>query len=252
MSRRQKALVQLHFYALRQVQQAQGIGHHRPGFPQPRRYLLLGHAAVLHQAAVALGLLQRGQVLPLQVLYQRQLPHLGVIRLYYDRRDLAQSGHPAGPPAPLPRDDLIHPAGQRAHHHRLQNTMLPDGIRQLRQRVRLKGLSRLVLIGLNIGDAQRHQAAALRRLVIQEQGIQALPQSAFLCHRFLPYLSMIDGRKFYSGSACRRDVRDIACNRLTAGISHHRVSACTPAGGGTPRPIAVPRPIPREAAYHNL
>ena len=89
----------------------------------------------------------------------------------------------------LPRDDLIHPAGQRAHHHRLQNTMLPDGIRQLRQRVRLKGLSRLVLIGLNIGDAQRHQAAALRRLVIQEQGVQALPQSAFLCHRFLPLLS---------------------------------------------------------------
>ena len=189
MSRRQKALIQLHFYALRQVQQAQGIGHHRPGFPQPRRYLLLGHTAVLHQAAVALGLLQRGQVLPLQVLYQRQLPHLGVIRLYHDRRDLAQSGHPAGPPAPLPRDDLIHPAGQRAHHHRLQNTMLPDGIRQLRQRVRLKGLSRLVLIGLNIGNAQCHQAAALRRLVIQEQGVQALPQSAFLCHRFLPLLS---------------------------------------------------------------
>ena len=160
---------------------------------------------MLHQAAVALGLLQRGKILPLQVFYERQLPHLGVVCLYHDCRDLGKSRQPAGPPAPFPGDDLVDAAGQRPHHHRLQNAVLPDGLGQLLQRRGLKCLTGLVFIGFNVGDPQRHQAAALRRFVIEEQGIQPLPQSAFLCHRFLPYLSMIGVQVFRF--RLRRDIR---------------------------------------------
>ena len=141
---------------------------------------------MLHQAAVALRLLQRGQVLPLQVFNQRQLPHLLVVGLYHNSRNLTEPGQPAGAPAPLAGNDLVHPAGQAAHHHRLQHAVLPDGIRQLGQRLGLEGLAGLLLVRLDIRDPQRHQAAAVGRLVIQKKRVQPFSQSAFLCHRSFP------------------------------------------------------------------
>ena len=71
-----------------QGQQAQGVGHGGAGLAHPLGDLLLGEAVLLHQGAVAGGLLNGVQILPLEVFNQAQLHHRAVVRLDDDRRDL--------------------------------------------------------------------------------------------------------------------------------------------------------------------
>ena len=66
----------------------------------------MGVAAAIGQAVQRLGLFERGQILALKVLDQRELDDLGVVDFANDDRQLAQAGLDRGLVAALARDDL--------------------------------------------------------------------------------------------------------------------------------------------------
>jgi len=68
-------------HRVRQVQQPQRVRHRRPAFPHPRCHLLLVQSELVNQPPVRLRRLDRVDILPLEVLHQRQLQHLPVARL---------------------------------------------------------------------------------------------------------------------------------------------------------------------------
>jgi hypothetical protein len=68
---------------------------------------LLRHAEFVDQSRVALCLLDRIEVGPLQVLDQRGGHRLDVGQRPNQRRNLMQPGRGCGPPPPLARDDLV-------------------------------------------------------------------------------------------------------------------------------------------------
>ena len=138
MSAGQLALLHQRAHLVRQVQQPQGVGHGAAGLAHPLGGLLLGQAVLLHQRAVALRLLHGVQVLPLEVLDHGQLHGLAVVGLDDHHRHLTQTRHPGGTPAALAGDDLIVSGLQLPHRQRLDDAVLPDGIRQIGQRVRVE------------------------------------------------------------------------------------------------------------------
>ena len=69
-------------------QKAQGVGHCGAGLAHPLRALVLGHAVLLRQHPVALGLLNGVQILSLEVFDHGQLGRLAVIGLDHDDRNL--------------------------------------------------------------------------------------------------------------------------------------------------------------------
>ena len=114
----------------RQVQQAQGIADVRPGAADLLRELLMGGAEVVEQLLVGRGLLERVELLPVQVLDQGVPEQIVVLSLLHDGGDLGQPGPLGGTPAALAHDELI-PAGPgRADHHRLEQADLPDRLRE--------------------------------------------------------------------------------------------------------------------------
>src|SRR3546814_7971441 len=73
MARCQRAFAEQQLHALRQRQQAQGVGDVAAALPERAREIFLGVLEVVDQAAVALRFFKRGQVLSLNVLDDRQL-----------------------------------------------------------------------------------------------------------------------------------------------------------------------------------
>ena len=68
---------------------------------------LLRHAELGQQAVVALGLFDRVQVLPLQVLHQRHRGGVGVRQFLHQHRHFLQAGQGGGTPSPLAGDDVV-------------------------------------------------------------------------------------------------------------------------------------------------
>ena len=73
---------------LNPIEEAQGVGHGGAGLAHPLRALVLGHAVLLRQHPVALGLLNGVQILSLEVFDHGQLGRLAVIGLDHDDRNL--------------------------------------------------------------------------------------------------------------------------------------------------------------------
>ena len=170
-----------------QIQQPQGVGHRAPGLAHPFRRLSLGHAVDLRQRPEAFRLLDGVQVLPLEVLDHGQLHGLLVVGLDDDRRDLVQSGHPGGPPAAFPGDDLIVPASQLTHRQGLDHAVLPDGLGQLLQLFLVEVFPGLVLIALDLRDGQGGgRRGKIGGKILTQQGAQSLTHSFFFCHRVVP------------------------------------------------------------------
>ena len=87
MSAGQLAICDHRAHLVRQCKQTQGIGHRRTGFDHAPRDLLLRQAETLHQQLIAFRLFDRVQVLTLQVLDQRQLHDLALVRFQHHCRD---------------------------------------------------------------------------------------------------------------------------------------------------------------------
>ena len=160
-------------------QQAQRVRDRRARLADARRDVLLRHVIAVHQLFVALGLLQRVEVLALQILDERQLRRLAVVRLDDDGGNLGQAREPRGAPAALARDDLIIAGAEPPHGQRLQDAVLADRVRQLVERRVVEALARLVGVALDLRDGEALQIfariGAQRRVAQQRAEALAKP-----------------------------------------------------------------------------
>ena len=85
------ALLQQQVYRVGKGQQPQGVGNGGAGLAHPLGHLLLGETVFAHEHLVAVGLFNRVQILPLEVLNEAELHHLAVVGLDDDGRDFAQA-----------------------------------------------------------------------------------------------------------------------------------------------------------------
>ena len=74
-------------HLLRQLEQAQRVGHRRAVLADPLRQLLLRVAELVDEPLVGLGLFDRVEVLALQVLDERELVGLALLDVLDDDRD---------------------------------------------------------------------------------------------------------------------------------------------------------------------
>ena len=107
-----------------------------------------------------------------------------------DDRDFVEAGHLSGAQSPLARDQLI-TREALAHQQRLQDAVHPDGIRQLLQRRRIEGSSRLLRVRLDVGDrdlkGEAPPSPAFRAQILdvftrRDQGLETPPQSPPFVH----------------------------------------------------------------------
>ncbi|MNM79664.1 hypothetical protein D3C81_916040 [compost metagenome] len=173
----------------RQRNQAQEVSHGHPRLAHGVGNLLLGQLELLLQALQGHGLLDRIEVLALDVLDQRHGDRRLVADLAHQRRNAFQAGQLAGAPAAFAGDDLVALAIDRAHHDRLHQPLAADRVGQLLECLRVHVAARLVLATLQQVQRQLLQFIARRpdRLILQgvdagatEQGVQATAESAFL------------------------------------------------------------------------
>ena len=159
-----------------QGSEPQGVGDGGAGLAHALGQLLLGEPEVGEQGQVALRLLHRVQVLPLEVFDKAQLQHFAVVRLDDDHRHLPAARQLGRPPAALPGDDLVVPGGQPPDSEGLDDAVLPDGGGQVGQGVLIEPLPGLVQAGLHLGDGQRDRSGflVLHGGGIAHQGVQAL------------------------------------------------------------------------------
>ena len=147
--------------------------------PIRRAELLVGAAEVVEQLGVGGRLLQRVQLLAMQVLQQRVAQHRLVGGLANDGRDLGELGELGRPPAALTHDELVVLAAERAHDDRLQQPDLADAGGELLQRLLVEVLPGLAAVRGDPGHGDHAQlpddgAAA----VSPSQGSPALPAAA--------------------------------------------------------------------------
>ena len=127
------------------------------------------HLEFADQAVERARLLERVQVLALDVLDQRHRDR-GVVRhAADDRRDLVQAGHLRGSPATLAGDDLVArrfagvPSGQRSHDDRLHDALRANRIGELLQALRAHVDAGLVAAALQQVDGQVRELVVARR-----------------------------------------------------------------------------------------
>jgi hypothetical protein len=119
-------------------------------------------AVPIDQLAVAFRLLNRIQVLTLDVLDQRDLGRSRIIDLADDRRNGMQSGALRSSPSALAGDDL-EAITVRTKQDRLKNAALCDRIGELVDRLFLELAPRLLRIGANTPDLNLTDAAQADR-----------------------------------------------------------------------------------------
>jgi hypothetical protein len=145
-----------------QVEQAQQIARRAARAAHRLRRLFVRELELGDQALQALRLLQRVQVLALQVLDQRH--HRGglVGHLAHQHRHFFEPGQARGAHAAFAGDDLVAPLGRRAdgpHQHRLHHALRLDALGQLVERALVHARAWLVLAGLQAFELQvrRHR-----------------------------------------------------------------------------------------------
>jgi hypothetical protein len=180
------AVGELHLAGLGQRQQRAGVAHvdlagheqvlHRLGEVQQAQQvagggtraadgvgrLLVGHAEFVDEALDAHRLLERVEVLALDVLDERHGERGLVGNLAHQHRHFVQAGELRSAPAPFAGDDLVAAAVDRAHQDRLHDALRLDRGGQLVQRLLVHVRARLVLAGLQVVDAQGVLAPAAR------------------------------------------------------------------------------------------
>src|SRR5690606_34816193 len=151
----------------RQVQQAQRVRDVGPGPADARGELLVGGAEVLEELLVRGRLLQRVELLPVQVLHEGVTEQVVVAGVADDRRDGLQPGHLGRPPAALAHDELVlvlTARRRRAGGDRLQETDGADRLGELRQGLLVEVLARLARVDRDGADGQFGEVGAGDRL----------------------------------------------------------------------------------------
>src|SRR5260370_23631407 len=138
--------------ARRQAEQPDGIRDVRPGPADLPGQLLVRGGEVIEKLLIRGGLLERVQLLSVQVLDQRVPEQLVVRRLPDNGRDRGEAGLLAGAPPALAHDELIVSGHDLAHDDRLQQADGPDRRRELLERLLVEDLARLTRVGRYCAD----------------------------------------------------------------------------------------------------
>ena len=120
-------------------------------FPRRLAEVLVGVAAAVAEAVQRLGFFERGQVLALDVLDQRQLQHLGLVDVADDHRQLGDAGTNRRLVAALASDDLVAGAAL-PDDQRLDDPFLGQRGDQVGQVAH--GLAGLVGVGVHVVDGR--------------------------------------------------------------------------------------------------
>ena len=126
----------------RQGQQAQHVDDVAATSAEVPGQILRGMPELLDQPTVAIRLFDCIEVLPLNVLDERELQRLPIVKRANDDRHLMQLGALCGTPASFAGDDLITLACRfRPHQDRLHNAVLANGRREPLQFLFLKTMA---------------------------------------------------------------------------------------------------------------
>jgi hypothetical protein len=128
---------------------------------------------LIDQRAEALGFLERGKILALQVLDDADLERIVVA---HQRRDGGEPGQLRGAVTPLTGHDHVAVA-RTLDDHRLQDAVLGDRGGELGERVRIEVLARLIRIRAHARERQRGEHGA--RLTMDGPGNQRAWDCAF-------------------------------------------------------------------------
>ena len=129
---REPAVAEVALDSGRQFEQAQGIGHHGAALADLGGDFLLRELELLDELRVALGFLDRVEVLALQIFDERQFEHRAVVGLADDDGDFRQAEQLGGAPAAF-AGDQFEMAVAFADDERLDDALFLDGIGQFAQ-----------------------------------------------------------------------------------------------------------------------
>ncbi len=138
----------------RQRHQPQRVGDRRAALADAAGDLLVGQAEVLGQLLERGRLLQRSEILAVEVLHQRPLDRGQVVGGADDRRDERQPGSARRSPAALAGNELIAAVVQRADEDGLEHADLADRGGQLGERLLVEVHPRLVRVGQDAADGE--------------------------------------------------------------------------------------------------
>ena len=176
----------------RQAEQTQHIGDMAAALADDLRQRLLGMAEFLHQAPVAFGFLNGGQILALDILDQCDFQRLTVVEFADNDRNLVQLRRLRRTPAPLSRDNLVARRIGRvpADQDGLQHALVADRIDQRFHLLGGEQPTRLKRSRLQILDRRGLALPHLVELgiilaVLAQQRVEATPKilSLFACHQ---------------------------------------------------------------------
>ena len=114
--------------------------------PTRRRDLVVGEREVLDELLVGGRLLERVELLALEVLDDRLLEHRGVVGDPDDRGDRLEPDAPRRAPAALARDQLVAVAARPRDQHRLEHADLADRVGERGERLLVEVLARLLRV----------------------------------------------------------------------------------------------------------
>ena len=100
------ALGQQALDAGRKLEQSERVGDRRPALPDPGGHLVVGVAELLDELLIGGRLFEDVEILAVEVLDQRLLEAVGVVRCLDQDRDRLETGPPGGPPPSLAGDQL--------------------------------------------------------------------------------------------------------------------------------------------------
>jgi hypothetical protein len=146
MSDRKAAVPNVFLKSRGELEQAQGIGDHDAAFAHFGRDLVLFELKLFDELRIALGFLDRIQVLALQVFYQSQFQDGAIVGLAHNDRHLAQTQELGCAPSAFTRNQFKI-AVALTDDEGLDDALFADGISELAQRFGRKILARLQRAG---------------------------------------------------------------------------------------------------------
>jgi hypothetical protein len=167
-----------------QLQQAQRVRDRYPAAPDLCCHGVVGEPEVLDELLVGGGLLERVEVVPVQVLDERVFQRGGVVGLAHQRRNGLEPHPPGGAPPPLPRDDLV-PVVDGTNENRLQHADLADRVGERPERLLVEVVPRLEAVGADRRRGERLETPRLRleRRPRGDECAESLTQTAASRHR---------------------------------------------------------------------
>ena len=158
-----RAFLQAALDRRRELQEPQRVGDRHPALADARCHVVVGEREILDQLLIRARLLERIQLLALNVLDDRVLEHGRVVGNPDHRGHGLQTDAPRRAPPPLAGDELVATALSRADEDGLQDADLADRIGERAERFLVEMFARLLRVRPDLRDRYLGEAARLLR-----------------------------------------------------------------------------------------